>query len=335
MTSQMTPLHLAAMNGYFDGCLVLVAFGADPSIKDIPFDWAKLYERSEMCAFLKSVTPELRLLLKEQNVKSQTQYQELLQQLKQQQQSPRRSQDQTVVNQLEQHEPSVYQMQQQLSEAQRTIQQLTQKLEDLQKQFAEEKQISEQRKQQLSRFENHSAEIKSFQQQVAIPLPHSRELSPEVPLKYDVFISHDWGQDEQQRDNHARASKLNKALKVAGLVTWFDEERLTGNIMKQIADGIDASRLVMILVTRRYMEKASGTNPHDFCYLEFNYAAKRKSAQRMIPIVMERRMTDTQEWMGLLGFVLGNEMHFRFTDDNDMERLVGQVVSRVSDQRTL
>eukprot|EP00299_Pterocystis_sp_00344_P017426 c8729_g2_i2.p1 GENE.c8729_g2_i2~~c8729_g2_i2.p1 ORF type:complete len:372 (-),score=73.59 c8729_g2_i2:58-1173(-) len=159
---------------------------------------------------------------------------------------------------------------------------------------------------------------------------HGRQTTQQVnqTFRFDVFISHDWGNDASQRDNHARAVLINKALQVAGLVTWFDDAQLSGNMMQKIAEGMDASRLVVILITRRYMERASGVNPGDYCYMEFNYAATQKTAQRMIPIVMEEEMIDRQ-WMGMLGFVLSNQMHYRFTDDSEMNQLVRKVVARV------
>ena len=42
---------------------------------------------------------------------------------------------------------------------------------------------------------------------------------------YAAFLAHDWGTDELGRDNHMRVSKVNDALKTAGMKTWFDAER--------------------------------------------------------------------------------------------------------------
>ena len=49
-----------------------------------------------------------------------------------------------------------------------------------------------------------------------------------VDLHYDAFLSHDWGVDSEGRNNHARVSKINKALRDAGVRTWFDEEQMHG-----------------------------------------------------------------------------------------------------------
>ena len=49
-------------------------------------------------------------------------------------------------------------------------------------------------------------------------------------LSTDVFLTHDWGTDELERQNHARVSCLNTALQAKGLTTWFDEDKMEGFI---------------------------------------------------------------------------------------------------------
>ena len=75
--------------------------------------------------------------------------------------------------------------------------------------------------------------------------------------RYHVFLTHDWGKDEHGRDNHARVSEINDALKERGFVTWFDSDRMTGNVPKQMTTGIDHSVLVVVFVTRRYVNKCN------------------------------------------------------------------------------
>ena len=48
--------------------------------------------------------------------------------------------------------------------------------------------------------------------------------------EYDAFLTHDWGDDELGRSNHARVAEVNRLLKAAGFVTWFDEDRMQGDI---------------------------------------------------------------------------------------------------------
>lgn len=107
---------------------------------------------------------------------------------------------------------------------------------------------------------------------------------------YDVFLSHDWGVDERGRSNHARVAAVNDALKRAGLVTWFDEERMRGDIVRQMTEGIDRSSLVLVFVTRNYIQKVAGEGAYganDNCKAEFDYACNRKGVERMVAVVME------------------------------------------------
>ena len=42
--------------------------------------------------------------------------------------------------------------------------------------------------------------------------------------------------------NHARVAKINNELKRLGLKTWFDEERLHGDILDKVTEAIDKLR---------------------------------------------------------------------------------------------
>ena len=76
--------------------------------------------------------------------------------------------------------------------------------------------------------------------------------------QYDCFLTHDWGIDELKRKTHDRVSRVNAMLKARGFITWFDEERMEGNINQQMARGVDYSRAVIVFVTERYMQKVGG-----------------------------------------------------------------------------
>ena len=71
----------------------------------------------------------------------------------------------------------------------------------------------------------------------------------------DVFLTHDWGTDENGRDNHQRVAHINDELKNMGYVTWFDADRMTGDILEKMAMGIEHTRAVLVFLTQRYMEK--------------------------------------------------------------------------------
>ena len=95
--------------------------------------------------------------------------------------------------------------------------------------------------------------------------------------KYEAFLSHDWGKDELGRNNHDRVKKIFQALKEKGLSLWFDEVYMEGDIDKAMCKGIDESKLVIIFITKRYMQKVAGDNDQDNCQKEFNYAKQKEA----------------------------------------------------------
>ncbi len=146
-----------------------------------------------------------------------------------------------------------------------------------------------------------------------------------------MFLSHNWGTDREGRNNHQRVSRLNADLQRAGLVTWFDEERLQGNIIDQIADGIDESACVVVCITRNYIERVAGINsPNDTLKREFEYAGRKKGpTKQLLPLVMEQDCLDSKKWTGSVGFELGQELYVNLSDDGRWETKVESVVERV------
>jgi hypothetical protein len=47
--------------------------------------------------------------------------------------------------------------------------------------------------------------------------------------------------------------------------TWFDEEQMRGDINQKMAEGIDNTSVVVVFVTKRYMEKVAGQCGPDEC----------------------------------------------------------------------
>ena len=87
-----------------------------------------------------------------------------------------------------------------------------------------------------------------------------------------VFLTHDWSIDELGRDNHERVRLVNKALQSRGLKTWFDSDKMAGDVKEKMTDGIDTTCCVIVFVTQNYMDKVAGKGPKgmdDNCLYEF------------------------------------------------------------------
>jgi len=120
-----------------------------------------------------------------------------------------------------------------------------------------------------------------------------------------VFLTHDWKTD----GNHERVSGVNRGLQSRGVVTWFDSDRMVGNVRKTMTDGIEHTKCVMVFITREYLDKVNGADARDNCQFEFSYALEQLGPQRMIPVVMEAEMRNPREWRGVLGAALGTMLY--------------------------
>ena len=140
----------------------------------------------------------------------------------------------------------------------------------------------------------------------------------------DVFLSHNWGKDEQGRDNHHRVSLINMKLKKNGYTTWFDEDQMHGEIVKCMADGIEGTKGVIVFVTKRYHDKVNGENVHDNSKLEFNYAVKTKTSSKMVAVVMEQGMCDKGKWKRSIGMHLNEKCYIDMSGEFTNEQYLIQ-----------
>ena len=145
-------------------------------------------------------------------------------------------------------------------------------------------------------------------------------------FKFDVFLSHNWGNDELQRDNHHRISLLNQALHQIGIITWFDEDKMEGDITQRMCEGIDNSTAVIVCITRTYNNKLNSPN-RDNCKKEFQYAELRTN--NLIGLVMEPDMRDTKQWTGPLGMTLGQHLYLDFTEDTNTTQVCTAILDRL------
>jgi len=149
--------------------------------------------------------------------------------------------------------------------------------------------------------------------------------------RYDVYLCHDNSEGASGRRNHERVAHVNAALQAAGLVTWFDEERMRGDVVAQMTDGIERSSVVLVFVTQNYIRKVAGVGPNganDNCKAEFDYACNRKGVERLLPVVMESECSDPRAWHGAVGMRLGSQLYVDMSDDAKLAECVHDIVTR-------
>ena len=104
---------------------------------------------------------------------------------------------------------------------------------------------------------------------------------------FNAFLTHTWRKDHQDRNNHDRVARINEGLKSQGITTWFDSDKLNGEIYTQMTNGIEKSQCVVVFMTEEYMNKVNGDETRDPCRFEFNFAFQRHGRNKIFPVLME------------------------------------------------
>lgn len=76
---------------------------------------------------------------------------------------------------------------------------------------------------------------------------------------------------------------------------------MNGNVQEKMTSGIDNSLIVIVFITRNYMEKVDGKNAGDNCKLEFRYSCLRKKSTAMLAVVMDPNFRNTSDWSPTIG----------------------------------
>ena len=159
---------------------------------------------------------------------------------------------------------------------------------------------------------------------------------PSHSFSSHVFLSHNWGTgtcaSQKTVDNHARVKEINRLLQQKGVSTWFDEEKMHGNIKRDMSSGILHSCCFISFITQKYVDKVNGTNAEDNCQLEFNFAALTKTADQMIAVVLEKEMRDPHVWGSQVSIVLGGRLYVDMVEitDETINKLVQTIQLMVS-----
>ena len=134
-----------------------------------------------------------------------------------------------------------------------------------------------------------------------------------------MFFLHSWGTDELGRNNHQRVSIIDKELKIIAYQTWFDEDRISGDLDDRMVEWIEQTKCVVVFMTRKYHDKVTSKIANNNCKLEFSHAKRIKKIDKMIALVMEPCMANTKEWKGHTGMHLGGKKYINMTENLEDE----------------
>lgn len=123
-----------------------------------------------------------------------------------------------------------------------------------------------------------------------------------------VFAAHDWGEGGA---NHRRVADVVARLQSRGVTVWFDENDMKGNILSAMCRGIDTSSVVLVFVTRAYMDKVEFGDEVDNVRREFMYAAR--TPEKLLPVRFDPDLP--KKWSGPVGMVLGSHLYCDLAGD--------------------
>ena len=148
----------------------------------------------------------------------------------------------------------------------------------------------------------------------------------------DIFISHAWGFDELNRDNHKRCLEIYNKLSQRGFSVWIDESDMKTNIDLSIINGIDNAKIILLCLTKKYCDKINysvyNNMPQDNCYKEWNYSIFRQ--KYIIPILMEDQMKNVYvKEKGIIQMYLNNMLYIDAS--SDINKAVDEIINQLKE----
>ena len=136
-----------------------------------------------------------------------------------------------------------------------------------------------------------------------------------------LFLSHAWGNDNLNRDNHARCKLIHDKLKERHYSVWLDDNEMYGNIDSATMKGIDGASAILLCLTEKYCNKinnaVNNNSPNDNCYKEWNYSLFKQKL--IIPIIMEPEMRDIySNKEGVIQMYLHSTLYIDASEDIDL-----------------
>ena len=106
---------------------------------------------------------------------------------------------------------------------------------------------------------------------------------------------------------------------------------MRGNVQENMLDGIEKTVCVIVFITERYIQKATGRGPRkklDNCFIEFEHATQVKGRSWMLPVVMEPRCRNLNSWVGKMSFLSG-QLYLDGTSDDNFEATMDQLCDEI------
>ncbi|OQR84666.1 hypothetical protein ACHHYP_13085 [Achlya hypogyna] len=131
---------------------------------------------------------------------------------------------------------------------------------------------------------------------------------------YHAYFSYAVGKDSASRIVRERIALIHKNLVANGIVVWYDADKsVTENAL--IQQGLAHSSVIIVFVTRHYMNLVNSDGQLESCQYEFSLALHMKTVERMIFIVLEDEMKRYDCLSGEFRIIIGDQECMDFTHD--------------------
>lgn len=136
----------------------------------------------------------------------------------------------------------------------------------------------------------------------------NQTVDPQSPERYDLMISYNHSNKELCHQIHQKLVQLKYRV-------WIDLENMHGSTFQSMAQGIEASDMILICMSNSYKQSA-------YCQSEAEYAYTRR--RQIIPLLLERKYRPD----GWLGFICGPKFYVDFMKgefEDAFQKLIGQI----------
>lgn len=128
-----------------------------------------------------------------------------------------------------------------------------------------------------------------------------------------IMISYQW-------DYQPEVRKICEALKRFRFNVWMDLDKMSGDIYKKMAEGVEGAEIIIICMSTKYQNSEN-------CNKEFEYAQVRKKT--IIPIKMEKDFNAA----GSLGLITAGKLYIDFSNmskfDENIKSLKKEIESHM------
>lgn len=181
-----------------------------------------------------------------------------------------------------------------------------------------------------------------------------RRLYLELIGAVDLFFSYELGFDNTGNSIKERVLRVIQYCKKLGYTSW-DLQKQTEPILKSssspvvspstctikttteidIQGVINRSQIVLIFITKPYLDSIAGKNDSNICKKSFHYIQFNKSSSKVITILMDSNLKDSKKlWYGPAGMLLQSKAHIDFTNEKYFETVIRELHRRVSSMIT-